>query len=152
MDFLTSVGLLPGCGNPISFFHPAQVLEFAGGILTLLDKAKTTLELLAAEATSEGNVNRSGLLLFPSNLQESPELILESTSSTDLTTGAALKVHSSCPTQVLNHLLLQRNTDRLPEDLPASLSVIYPADSLQWIDFSQTLNLLLHLGESKPDN
>ena len=101
MDFLTSVGLLPGCGNPISFFHPAQVLEFAGGILTLLDKAKTTLELLAAEATSEGNVNRSGLLLFPSNLQESPELILESTSSTDLTTGAALKVHSSCPTQAL---------------------------------------------------
>ena len=101
MDSLTSVGLLPGCGNPIPFFHPAQVLEFAGGILTLLDKAKTTLELLAAEAASEGNTNRSGSLMFPSDLQESPESILVNTLSTGLTTGAALKVHSSFSTQVL---------------------------------------------------
>ena len=42
-----------------------QVLEFTGGILALVDKAKTTLETMATEAATESSL-RSGSLLSPS--------------------------------------------------------------------------------------
>ena len=56
--------LLSGLGDYLSPYHP-QVLEFAGGILALVDKAKTTLETMATEAATESSL-RSGSLLSPS--------------------------------------------------------------------------------------
>ena len=71
----------------------AQVLEFSGGILSLIEKAKTTLEAMAAEAVTDGNL-RSGFplpLFYP---QEPLEPILLNTLIIDLTLGLALKVQA----------------------------------------------------------
>ena len=43
----------------------AQVLEFSGGILLLIEKAKTTLETMAADATTDVNQTRSGFSHYP---------------------------------------------------------------------------------------
>ena len=43
----------------------AQVLEFSGGILLLIEKAKTTLETMAADATTDVNQTRSGFPFTP---------------------------------------------------------------------------------------
>ena len=64
MDIPKTVDLLSGRGEYSSLYNP-QVLEFTGGILALIEKAKTTLETMAAEAATESSL-RSGSLLSPS--------------------------------------------------------------------------------------
>ena len=66
MDLSEAVDLFPGCGKRfflLTIF--AQVLEFSGGILLLIEKAKTTLESMAADAATDVNQTRSG---FPFTL------------------------------------------------------------------------------------
>ena len=83
MDILKTVDLLSGLGEYSSPYHP-QVLEFAGGILALVDKAKTTLETMATEAVTESSL-RSGSLYFLLYSQEPLVLTPLSMLTTDLT-------------------------------------------------------------------
>ena len=65
MDLSEAVDLFPGCGKRFFLLTIlAQVLEFSGGILLLIEKAKTTLESMAADAVTDGNL-RSGFPLTP---------------------------------------------------------------------------------------
>ena len=43
----------------------AQVLEFSGGILLLIEKAKTILDTMAADVAADVNQTRSGFPSFP---------------------------------------------------------------------------------------
>ena len=65
MDRSEAVDLFPRCGKRFFLLSIlAQVLEFSGGILLLLEKAKTTLESMAADVAADVNQTRSG---FPSS-------------------------------------------------------------------------------------
>ena len=60
MDRSEALDLFPRCGKRFFLLSIlAQVLEFSGGILLLIEKAKTTLESMAADAVTDGNL-RSG--------------------------------------------------------------------------------------------
>ena len=66
MDRSEAVDLFPRCGKRFFLLTIlAQVLEFSGGILLLIEKAKTTLESMAADVAADVNQTRSG---FPSTL------------------------------------------------------------------------------------
>ena len=72
----------------------AQVLEFSGGILLLIEKAKTTLDTMAADATADVNQTRSGFPSSPFYPQELLDLTLLNTLIIDLTLSPALKVQA----------------------------------------------------------
>ena len=66
MDRSEALDLFPRCGKRFFLLSIlAQVLEFSGGILLLIEKAKTTLESMAADAVTDGNQTRSGSPLTP---------------------------------------------------------------------------------------
>ena len=94
MDRSEALDLFPRCGKRFFLLSIlAQVLEFSGGILLLIEKAKTTLESMAADAVTDGNL-RSGSplpLFYP---QEPLEPILLNTLIIDLTLGLVLKVQA----------------------------------------------------------
>ena len=66
MDRSEALDLFPRCGKRFFLLSIlAQVLEFSGGILLLIEKAKTTLESMAADAATDVNQTRSGFPFTP---------------------------------------------------------------------------------------
>ena len=95
MDRSEAVDLFPRCGKRFFLLTIlAQVLEFSGGILLLIEKAKTTLESMAADVAADVNQTRSGFSLYPFYPQELLELILLNTLIIDLILSPALKVQA----------------------------------------------------------
>ena len=95
MDLSEAVDLFPGCGKRFFLLTIlAQVLEFSGGILLLIEKAKTTLESMAADVAADVNQTRSGFPSSPFYPQELLDLILLNTLIIDLILSPALKVQA----------------------------------------------------------